>query len=105
MPHSRLLATITALCLFGGGVQAQSVFTFAVLQDIERLIVSKDCAGLRNYLAADPRLMAGSDPLARELRSFANGVDSGLIDCLSAALPPEPEPAAETIATALADPY
>ena len=83
MPSQRLFAIITVLIYAAGSGGAQAEFTLSQLQDIERLIARKDCGALWTYLTVNPELMEGNDPLAQELRVFASGIDSGLIDCLS----------------------
>jgi len=90
MPDPRLMAIITALSLIsstGAGVAQDS---FAKLQQLEKLIVSKDCGGMRNFIGANPELTQGNDPLAVELRSYVNKLDNGLINCFAA-----PEPGSE----------
>lgn len=83
MPNPRLLAVITALSCLGAGSTAFAAYTLEQLREIERMVVSKDCGGLRIYLDTNPSLLQGVDPLAAELRSFVQGVDTGLIECLS----------------------
>ncbi len=83
MPSTRLIAVITALTCLAGAPGAYAAYTVDQLRDIENLIVGKNCGGLRLYIERNPGLIEGSDPLAVELRSFASGVDTGLIDCLS----------------------
>jgi hypothetical protein len=83
MPSPRLIAVITALTCLAGASGAYAAYTVEQLRDIERLIVSKNCGGLRQYISSNPSLVQGNDPLASELRSFVSGVDTGLIDCLS----------------------
>lgn len=83
MPDQRLIAVVTAFMLLAGTQGAQAAFTLAQLQEVERLILSKDCAALLGYLLKNPELMDGDDPLALEFRNFASGVESGLIECLS----------------------
>lgn len=83
MPSNRLLAIITVLTCLGAQAGAQSGYTIDQLRAVERLVIARDCAGLRRYLDANPILLIGSDPLSAELRAFAAGVDSGLIECLS----------------------
>lgn len=61
--------------------------SIARLQQLEQLIVRKDCGGMRNFISNNPDLTRGSDPLAVELRSYANKLDNGLINCFAA---PEP---------------
>lgn len=85
MPNPRLTAIITALLYLTVPGSANAQFSLAQLQDIERYIVASDCGGLLGYLLENPDIMDGADPLATELRSFADGVGTGLIQCLSAA--------------------
>lgn len=47
-------------------------------------MTTKNCGGLRGYLLDNPAIIEGADPLAEELRKFAFGVDTGLIQCLAA---------------------
>ena len=82
MPSNKLLAIITVLTCLGGAANAQS-YPIDQLREIERLIVARDCGGLRIFLAVHSNLIEGSDPLAQELRKFVYGVDQGLIECLS----------------------
>ena len=63
---------------------AHAAYNLAQLQEIERHVASKYRSALLGYLQQNPSIMDGSDLLAQELRSFANGVEGGLIDCLSA---------------------
>lgn len=90
MPDSKLIAIITALSLISstGGSFAQN--SLARLQQLEQLIVRKDCGGMRNFISDNPDLTQGNDPLAVELRSYANKLDNGLINCFAA-----PEPGSE----------
>lgn len=83
MPSPKLIAIITALTCLAGARGAYAAYTVDQLAEIERLIVSKDCGGLRSYIDQYPSLLDGTDALADELRSFASGVDTGLISCLS----------------------
>lgn len=82
MPDPRLLAIITALTLFSGSGAVMGQESLAKLQQLEQLIVSKDCGGMRNFINANPELSRGSDPLAVELRAYATRLNSGLIQCL-----------------------
>ena len=84
MPDARLTAVITALLLIAGGHRADAAYSLAQLQIIESYVLTKNCGGLLDYLNQNQTIMAGNDPLAQELRSFANGVEGGLIECLSA---------------------
>ena len=83
MPSPKLVAIITALTCLVGGRGVYAAYTINQLAEIERLIVSKDCGGLRAYIDQYPALLEGPDALSDELRSFASGVDTGLISCLS----------------------
>ena len=83
MPSPKLIAVITALTCLAGAQGAYAAYTVDQLSEIERLIVSKDCGGLRTYIDTYPSLLDGDDALADELRNFANGIDSGLISCLA----------------------
>ena len=83
MPSRRLLALVTILTCLGGAAGAQTPFSIDQLREIEGLVISRNCAGLRFFIAANPELVRGGDPLSVELRNFAAGVDQGLIDCLS----------------------
>ena len=83
MPSSRLLAVVTALVLVAGAQPGRAAYSLAQLEEIERLIVRKDCSGLWSYLSSNPGILQGNDPLATELRGFMSGVSGGVIDCLS----------------------
>jgi hypothetical protein len=84
MPNPKLTAIITALMFIGGSKGANAAYNLAQLQEIERYILSKDCGALLGYLQSNPGIMDGGDLLSQELRAFANGVEGGLIQCLSA---------------------
>ncbi|SPH23322.1 hypothetical protein DEA8626_02386 [Defluviimonas aquaemixtae] len=84
MPGTRLLALITALVLVGGNSPARADYTVSQLEEIERLIVRKDCGALWLYLQANPGIMAGGDALSLELRAFADATARGQIDCFDA---------------------
>ncbi len=84
MPHPRLLALITALMLVGGNSPARADYTVSQLEEIERLILGKDCGALWIYLQANPGIMSGSDALSVELRVFADATARGQIDCFDA---------------------
>jgi hypothetical protein len=83
LPSPRLIAIVTALSCIAGAQGAHAAASAEQLAQIEDLIVSRDCGGLRGYLADYPGLLQGDDPLSEELRNFASGIDSGLISCLS----------------------
>ncbi len=83
MPNPRLLAMITAAVMFAPATGVNAEFTLNELQRIEQLIVSKDCGALWSHLRKNPGLTQGADPLAAELRNFANGINGGLVNCLS----------------------
>ena len=84
MPNPRLIAAITALVFIAGAQGGHAAYTFGQLQDIEKLIRSKDCGALWFYLQDNPDLMEGNYPLADELRKFAFGIEGGAIDCIFA---------------------
>lgn len=84
MPNPKLTAIITALIFIAGTGAANAAYNLAQLRQIEQYIASKNCGGLLGYLQQNPGIMNGNDLLAQELRSFANGVEGGLIQCLSA---------------------
>ena len=69
MPAPRLLTIITALILLQGQM-ARAEYSLEQLQEIERYVMSKNSAALESLLRSNPELMAGNDPLAKELRSF-----------------------------------
>ena len=83
MPSSRLIAIVTALTCLAGARGAYAAYTIDQLEALERLIVARDCGGLRTYIDRNPSLLEGDDALADELRSFSNGIDTGLISCLA----------------------
>ena len=83
MPSPKLIAIVTALTCLAGAQGAYAAATAEQLAEIEDLIVTRNCGGLRSYLEQYPALLEGDDPLAEELRNFANGLDSGIISCLS----------------------
>ena len=84
MPSNKLFAIITALIYFGGNSGVLAGYSIEQLREIEQLVVTKNCGGLRGYLQSNPTVIEGADPLAEELRKFAFGVDTGLIQCLAA---------------------
>jgi hypothetical protein len=77
------MAVVTAFMLIAGAQGGQAGYTLTQLQDIERLILARDCGALWTYLSANGDLLEGDDPLAVELRKFALGIENGLIACLS----------------------
>lgn len=84
MPSPKLTALITALLFMAGTHGATAAYNLQQLQEIERYIATKNCGALLGYLQQNPSIMSGNDLLAQELRSFANGVEGGIISCLSA---------------------
>jgi hypothetical protein len=99
MPGSKLIAILTALSLLGGASRALAAYDLDQLKEIERLVLAKDTQGLGRYLAANPEITIGGDPLAQELRTFLGCARSGALDCFSVrqfrATPTgEPEPPA-----------
>lgn len=96
MPSPKLTAVITALLLLSGASQLLAAYNLEQLKEIERLVLAKDTAALGRYLAANPQITMGDDPLARELRDFRGCASSGQLDCFSARrvtiAKPEPDP-------------
>ncbi len=84
MPDPRLVAIVTALILAWGGSAARAEYGLEELLQIENYILQKDCAGLWQYLLANPAIMEGEDALARELRVFVDATQRGQIECFSA---------------------
>lgn len=83
MPRPELLAVLTALLLFGVTGGAHAEYKLDQLEKIDSLVSSKDVAGLRSYLAANPGLMRGNDELARELGRFFGCAQDGGVRCFS----------------------
>lgn len=79
----KLLATITALLLIAGTSELRAEYNLSQLQEIERLVLSKNTAALGRFLTANPQIMSGADPLARELRSFLDCVEDEQLDCFA----------------------
>ncbi|MGB3179614.1 MAG: hypothetical protein WBC68_02665 [Albidovulum sp.] len=84
MPDPRLLALVTALLFVAGVNASRADYSVGQLQQIEGLILQKDCGALWRYLQENPQIMAGSDALSRELRTFADATSRGQLDCFSA---------------------
>lgn len=85
MPPPKLLAVITALILLGGPSASRADYNLGQLQVIERFVMQKDTAALGRYLAVNPQITRGDDPLSRELRSFMGCVQNGQLDCFASA--------------------
>ena len=83
MLRPSLLATITAFMLMAGTSDLRAEYNLSELQEIERLVLLKDSAALGRFLALNPRIVSGDDPLARELRSFMNCAQDGQLDCFA----------------------
>lgn len=83
MPDSRLIAVITALMLSVGASPSYADFTLEELQLIEQLVLARDTEGLGRFLATNPKLIRGDDPLARELRGFSACYQNRLLDCFA----------------------
>ncbi|MGB5870969.1 MAG: hypothetical protein WBH04_12280 [Albidovulum sp.] len=73
MPNPRLLAVVTAMTFLLGGNALRAELSLSQLQELERIISSNDTGTLRSYLDQHPDLLAGNDPLSRELREFCGG--------------------------------
>jgi hypothetical protein len=83
MPSPRLIAIITALIMIAPVTRAGAQYTLAQLQELDALIQSQDCEALWLFVQANPALVEGNDPLARELSMFVEGASRGQIDCFS----------------------
>ena len=83
MFHPRLIAVITALGLLASTTAGRAEYSLPQLQEIERLISAKNCAGLWTYVRANPGIMAGTDPLANELRVFIASTERGQLNCFA----------------------
>lgn len=94
MANNRLLAVVTVLLLVGSTGDAQDNVTLQELQAIESLIAGKDWRALYTYVVANPKLTAGNDPLAVELRSFVDDAKRGLLNTFNAAPSPSAPPTA-----------
>lgn len=92
MPDPRLVAVITAMMLIAGGFggAARADFSLEQLQDLERLVLARDTGALWAYIQANSGVLQGDDPLARELRLFAEATARGQLDYYAArgVLPP-----------------
>ena len=103
MPSPKLTAVITALLLLSGASRLLAAYNLEQLKEIERLVLAKDTAALGRYLASNPQIIMGDDPLARELRDFQSCATSGQLDCFSATrstiVTTEPEPAPAVVPT------
>ena len=77
------MAVVTALMLVASPQSGNAAYTLSQLKVIESLLESKDCAGLWSFIAQNPAITDGNDPLAQELRNFMSGISNGLIDCVS----------------------
>jgi hypothetical protein len=87
MPGPKMMAIVTALLLMSGIARGQTGASLADLEEIDRLISSKNCNALWSYVRQRPELMAGNDALARELRVFVQSTERGMLDCFSARAP------------------
>jgi hypothetical protein len=97
MPGPKLMAIITALLMITGASGANAEYSLAQLQELERLILAKNCSSLWAYLQQHPDILAGNDPLAKELQVFVQSTQRGLLNCFAATtvavLPAVPPPA------------
>lgn len=101
MPSPKLTAVITVLLLLSGASPLLAAYSLEQLKEIERLVLAKDTAALGQYLAANPQITMGDDPLARELRDFSSCARGGKLDCFSAARVKLPKGAAERVPTTI----
>ena len=76
---SRIIAIVTALLLVvpAGRSSAASIDQ---LVTINRMVSQRDWAALRDYIAANPSLVEGSDPLAVELGRFVASMNRETLD-------------------------
>jgi hypothetical protein len=77
----RLVAVVTAVSLMAGATPGRADYTLEQLQEIERLIAGKNCAGLWSFVRSNPSITAGDDPLAVELRNFIADTERGKLTC------------------------
>lgn len=84
MANNGLLAIVTVLILIGQPGHAQSDPTIEELLTIEKFIETGNWRALFIYVEANPKLSSGNSPLAVELRSFANEVESGKLNAFNA---------------------
>lgn len=84
MPNPKLMAVITALIMITGSSGLRAEYSLAQLQELERLILGKNCGNLWDYLQKNPEIMAGNDALARELQVFVQSTQNGLLSCFAA---------------------
>ncbi|MBW4708916.1 hypothetical protein KX928_14095 [Roseobacter sp. YSTF-M11] len=85
MAGNKLIAIVTVLILVGSTGNAQDNVTIDELRAIESLIDGKDWRGLYSYVQANPKLTAGNDPLAVELRTFVDDAKRGALTTFNAA--------------------
>lgn len=79
MPNPRLLAIVTVAMLAITSPASQAAYSKTDLQTIEQMIISQDWAALSSYIDANPDLLSGNNPLAQELRTFAESYRTGFI--------------------------
>jgi hypothetical protein len=77
MDYPRLIAVVTALMLLSGAGAARAEYSLAQLQVIESLISSQNWQALYEFIQANPAILAGDDPLVRELRAFLEAYQRG----------------------------
>jgi hypothetical protein len=83
MFHPRLVAVVTALTLMGGATALHAEYSLSQLEEIDRLITARNCAGLWSYVQANPDILSGNDPLANELRVFVSATERGQLNCFA----------------------
>ena len=84
VPDRKLVAVVTAMMLVAPPARSQDQYSLSELLTLDGLIGAQDCGGLWSHLQGNPALMAGNDPLARELRTFAESVQRGALNCFAA---------------------
>lgn len=84
MANKKLMAIVTMMVLLGADASAQSDPTLEDLLTIDKLIQDGDWRALYTYVEANPRLTAGSSPLAQELQSFKDDIERGQLNTFDA---------------------
>lgn len=95
MANKRLLAIVTMMILVGSTGGSRSEPTLQDLFTIDKLIEEGDWRALYSFVDANPRLTDGDSPLAAELQSFKDDVESGQLNVFDAT----PSPVQENVAT------
>jgi len=112
MPGPKLTAIITALIMITGASGANAEYSLAQLQELERLVLGKKYKSLWAYLQLHPEILAGNDPLAKELQVFVQSTQRGLLNCFAATtvavvptVPPPPTAATKNFVATIGASY